>query len=365
MCLGRGAGDLGGDLLGPGNAEAGRERVNSWSMAWLRYTGSWMRRRTTGGVPRVGGPRKDAPLPAGRCRCKACPALDERPCSGHRPGQGLLRVRGRRLQERASGTFRSVFRPGGEIVLWAGSGCGRGGQAGRGASAPGCAVRDVGTLVTEILRRQVHRDEAAKTWPGEAARGPARRSRVGDGRGSGRLLPVVATGPGGDRHRTEPRLGRHTPKGRGVTCSSAVSGVRASPYAYGTGEWWSGLLRPDVGRCPPQCSRRGIRVGRRGGVCTGRGRGEVGKHPLQGGKRRSLRWRPIRSARRRVNANATLGPPCSGRHRSPSARRRRDRARSHPGANPRRGGRRACASALARRARCPPPTWPSTFRSTQ
>ena len=23
----------------------------------------------------VGGPRKDVPLPAGRCRCKACPAL--------------------------------------------------------------------------------------------------------------------------------------------------------------------------------------------------------------------------------------------------------------------------------------------------
>jgi hypothetical protein len=24
---------------------------------------------------RVGGPRKGAPLPVGRCRCKACPAL--------------------------------------------------------------------------------------------------------------------------------------------------------------------------------------------------------------------------------------------------------------------------------------------------
>jgi len=28
---------------------------------------------------RVGGPRKDAPLPAGKCRCRACPALNSEP----------------------------------------------------------------------------------------------------------------------------------------------------------------------------------------------------------------------------------------------------------------------------------------------
>jgi hypothetical protein len=41
---------------------------------------------SAGGEPCVGGPRKDAPLPAGRCRCKACPTLDEEDprscCSG-------------------------------------------------------------------------------------------------------------------------------------------------------------------------------------------------------------------------------------------------------------------------------------------
>jgi hypothetical protein len=41
-----------------------------------------------GGGLCVGGPRKDAPLPAGKCRCKACPALHEEdprprcPCAG-------------------------------------------------------------------------------------------------------------------------------------------------------------------------------------------------------------------------------------------------------------------------------------------
>ena len=80
-------------------------------MAWLRYTGSWMRRRITGGVPRVGGPRKDAPLPAGRCRCKACPALDGRPCPGLCPGQGLPRARSRRLQEHTSGRSGRIAEP--------------------------------------------------------------------------------------------------------------------------------------------------------------------------------------------------------------------------------------------------------------
>lgn len=33
------------------------------------------------GCPCVGRPRKDAPLPAGKCRCKACPALHKKPRS--------------------------------------------------------------------------------------------------------------------------------------------------------------------------------------------------------------------------------------------------------------------------------------------
>ena len=41
---------------------------------------------TQGGWWCVGGPRKDVPLPAGRCRCKACPALDTRGPSVRRTG---------------------------------------------------------------------------------------------------------------------------------------------------------------------------------------------------------------------------------------------------------------------------------------
>jgi hypothetical protein len=38
----------------------------------------------------VGGPRKDAPLPAGKCRCKACPALNPQGLSRTLCGTGLV-----------------------------------------------------------------------------------------------------------------------------------------------------------------------------------------------------------------------------------------------------------------------------------
>ncbi len=41
---------------------------------------------TVGGLRCVGGPRKDVPLPAGRCRCKACPALHDADPAPHEHG---------------------------------------------------------------------------------------------------------------------------------------------------------------------------------------------------------------------------------------------------------------------------------------
>lgn len=96
----------------------GRRRTPGQLICWILSP-----HRTLGAEPGVGGPRKDAPLPAGKCRCKACPALHEHrlrssrrrcffvprlqaphaPRRGHRPARGRFQCPGITRSARSRG----------------------------------------------------------------------------------------------------------------------------------------------------------------------------------------------------------------------------------------------------------------------